>query len=744
MSNADILIASKLQSIPDSAGHHIVEGRWLRNPQYTKDLIQLYTRGGLEIVSGITYTHYVHRAIYEHAQAIGDTSFLLSQLEGMEKTFDLWNVTIDPTVGLYHRNPLQDAQEYSLIGYLVGGPNGGPMQNWIDPANDYNTIWLGPETYRPDFNAYMVAAASSIAEVARLSGNTSLAQQWNSTSATIYSRMENFLYDAGINFWIDVAQGSNYRAIGRQLIGYFPYRFDVGTDRTKIAGLEAGLDTQHFITEFGPTTLEQISPYYLAEKNTTYCCLWQGQSWPFSTSVYLITLAKLARTNASSVVTPALFQDAFHKYTMTNYKDGYPYTAESHYPVIDTWSGDTTNHSEHYLHSTYLDNFFTNLIGVIPTLDDRLELRPLVPSNWSYFAIENLPYHGSLISILWDASGSHYTSFNHSIGLSVYSNGRLLYNQRTLAPCNITLSNSTMAVKQLASAPRWANILANPNSPWGLPSVTADVRFSTNGDISPYEAWKMNDGLLWYDREPNNFWTNNQSTSPFSHIDITLPRPRTMSSISLAVIDDLEQGGVITCPLAINVTDSRTGTVLALRNPWTGCKGNALNTVTFNSSVTTDKLEITLTDQLDYAISITEVQIWVPENGDTGAANTYQVEDGLLGTFIGSFEGRMSGMNNTVTNTTSGTNGAVQMSTGAWAEVAGVSAPGDVAGSHSLTLAASGNGVVQVQLNFLANSTITVGGPGNYTTSVDMLPGENYVTFWWVSGSPVLDSFTIS
>ena len=61
---------------------------------------------------------------------------------------------------------------------------------------------------------------------------------------------------------------------------------------------------------------------------------------------------------------------------------------------MDQWSGYTANHSEHYLHSTYLDNVFTNLIGVIPTFEDILWLHPLVPSNWSYFAVENLPYHG--------------------------------------------------------------------------------------------------------------------------------------------------------------------------------------------------------------------------------------------------------------------------------------------------------------------------------------------------------------
>ena len=104
--------------------------------------------------------------------------------------------------------------------------------------------------------------------------------------------------------------------------------FGIGTNESNIRGLETGLDTEHFLTEFGPTTLEQISPYYTAFKNITYCCLWNGQSWPFSTSIYLHVLADLARNNLSTVATPSFFQEAFDTYAKTNYKDGRPYTAE--------------------------------------------------------------------------------------------------------------------------------------------------------------------------------------------------------------------------------------------------------------------------------------------------------------------------------------------------------------------------------------------------------------------------------
>lgn len=113
--------ASKGQTIPDSAGHQILEARWLRDPKYVEDTIQLYTRAGVERISGITYTEFVNEAIYEAAQVIGDTDFLTSQLRGMIDMYSLWNVTQDTVTGLYHRNPLQDAQEFSLPGFVTGG-----------------------------------------------------------------------------------------------------------------------------------------------------------------------------------------------------------------------------------------------------------------------------------------------------------------------------------------------------------------------------------------------------------------------------------------------------------------------------------------------------------------------------------------------------------------------------------------------------------------------------------------------
>lgn len=575
-----------------------------------------------------------------------------------------------------------------------------------------------------------------------------LGATWSAYGDDLYAKMQDLLWSEELQFWIDVVEGTNLQCQGRELIGYFPYRFGVGTSEMYIKGLEAGINTEHFITEYGPTTLEQTNPYYTALKNTTYCCQWQGQSWPFSTSVWLSMLAQLARTNASTVATPLVFQEALRTYAATNYKDGVPYTAESHYPTIDMWSGDTTNHSENYFHSTYADNIFTNLIGITPTLDDQLILQPLIPSNWSHFAVENLPYHGSLISIIWDSTGSCYSG-NHSAGLSIYSNGTLLHNQEALSAVNVTLNfDSQAAASQLDSAPEWQNILANTNSPWGLPSITADYTFSSNGDISSYEAYKLNDGLLWYDTTPDNRWTNNQSTSPYNSLYVTLPRARNMSSVSLAVFVDTDRGGVIACPAGYKIIDSNNQTI-AFSSNWTECVPNALNTILFDSpspnsdnattpaagvEIESDKLQITLNAQQDYAVAIGEVQIWVPPV--TGPR--WETEDGLIGTFIGGFSGRGTGLNGTVID------GGVEIGPGGWVEVAGVRTADGKAATANLTIVGGMSGTVEVGVNYLTNHTVSFDGTNaDKTVEVDLLLGANTITMFQTAGSPWIDALVV-
>ena len=249
---------------------------------------------------------------------------------------------------------------------------------------------------------------------------------------------------------------------------------------------------------------------------------------------------------------------------------------------------------------------------------------------------------------------------------------------------------------------------------------------------------------------------------PFSKVGIKLPRARNFSSVSIAIFDDSDRGGVIKCPASVRIT-TNNGTVLADREHWNTCKPNALNTIVFdaagasNSSagtmtgpmfgngttggsgggtvVETDNLQITLFNEIMFGIAIPEIQIWVEAN----QGPRYEAEDALLGTFIGGFEGRQLGMNSTIED------GGVTLHAGAWAEIAGVRSPVGT-GTGSMTVIGKGTGSVAVQMNWLVgNVTVTFAGDAvtEQNIEVPFLEGENYVTILRESGDPWIDAIIV-
>jgi Trehalase len=327
--------AQALNTIDAAAGHQIDEARWLRSQFYDDDYILAYTRGPGNTTQ---YTHWILDAMFRRSQVNGDTQYTTEQLSDMAKLWGYWDSVYDTGAGLYYFTPNWDAQEYSLPGYIVA-PDGGQLQ--LD----------GPNTYRPDHNAYMVANARAIAQVATQAGDSATASDFSNIADQLERNMYTKLWDPAQNFFVDVIRPNNpnlTKVNGREEVGLFPFRFGIGLD-VRYANVSAQqlFDPQGFLATYGPTTLEIRNQYYYATKPSGYCCFWNGQSWPFSTSHVLKSLAAIYRSGNSSI-TAEQFIQYMSIYATTQHKNGVPYVSESHYPSMDAWSADGSNHSEHY------------------------------------------------------------------------------------------------------------------------------------------------------------------------------------------------------------------------------------------------------------------------------------------------------------------------------------------------------------------------------------------------------------
>ncbi|KAJ8111057.1 hypothetical protein ONZ43_g5718 [Nemania bipapillata] len=171
--------AKAFGTIDAAAGHQIDEARWLRDTAYADDYIRLYTRGPAD---PLQYTQWILDAMSRRAMVTGDSEFLATQLDDMVRVWHLWDPFFDSDAGLYYYQPVWDAQELSLPGFIA------------DPNNkDWDLRKDGPDTFRPSHNAYMVANARAIARAAEISHDGLVQSQFlniaDDLEAAMYERL---------------------------------------------------------------------------------------------------------------------------------------------------------------------------------------------------------------------------------------------------------------------------------------------------------------------------------------------------------------------------------------------------------------------------------------------------------------------------------------------------------------------------------------------------------------------------
>ncbi|KAE9381515.1 hypothetical protein N431DRAFT_476332 [Stipitochalara longipes BDJ] len=570
--------AQALNTIDAAAGHHIDEARWLRSQVYGDDYILAYTRGP---ANSTQYTNWILDAMFRRSQVNGDTKYTTEQLSDMAKLLGYWDYTFDSEAGLYYYTPNWDAQEFSLPGYIVA-PDGGQLQ------------YDGPDTYRPNVNAYMVANSRGISRVATQAGDSTTASKFGKIADQLEYSIYTNLWDPVQNFFVDVIRPNNpdlTKVKGREEVGLFPFRFGVGLDAEYAnASVQQLFGPQGFFATYGPTTLEIRNQYFASTKPGSACCYWNGQSWPFSTSHVMKSLAAIYRRGSSSL-TADQFVQYMGIYATTQHKNGVPYVAESHYPFQDQWSADSSNHSEHYQHSTNNDDVITGLLGVIPRSDDILEISPIIPQNWTYFAIENLPYHGHLLTILYDQDGSRYKV---GAGIAIFCDGSKIFTGKG----NSAQVNFPSA--QVVDVTPFINIAGNPVGLGAYPLANATYTYYTD---SP---WKAIDGYLYYDSIPDNRWTNYQSPTTDDTLQITFARPRNVSSITLAMFSDVARGGGIDVPARLEIYGS-TGLLATISS---GFLPNDRNTFTF-PELETQFVSVKLFRKPNAWVGVCELEIWI-------------------------------------------------------------------------------------------------------------------------------------
>jgi hypothetical protein len=107
-----------------------------------------------------------------------------------------------------------------------------------------------------------------------------------------------------------------------------------------------------------------------------------------------------------------------------------PYLGEYQDEKNGEWLKGDNPRSSYYNHSSFADLIINDLIGLKPGENDVIEIDPLIPKDkWDWFCLDKVPYHGKMLTILWDKDGSRY---NKGKGFKIYVDGKEIYREKKL------------------------------------------------------------------------------------------------------------------------------------------------------------------------------------------------------------------------------------------------------------------------------------------------------------------------
>lgn len=468
-------------------GHQAYEIRWLKDRRIIDDFARYwFETPGAEPRS---YSNWYGDAMWATYAVLADTSFLRRVYPHMRAQVDGWtSERWDPEHRMYRWVGAWDGMETNINSRLTDDPFGGG------------------EGYRPTLNSYLFGDLMALARAARVFGEVEEARGFQARAQELKARVQEELWDPERQFFFhqfanDERGGIRGKTLtyasgphagdphGRELIGYVPWQFNLPD-----SGYEAAWaflpDPERFWAPFGPTTVEKGDPQYFVSPN---CCVWSGNAWPYATTQTLKALANLLNNYEQDILVPADFFAQLSGYARSHRLDGRPYVAEAADPETGSWTGHNTfYHSEHYLHSGFIDLVVTGLMGLRPRSDDTLEVNPLGLEEWPYMAVEGVSYHGHDLAILWDRDGTRY---GKGPGLTLVLNGEVVAQTPRMQRIRVDIP----APVRPEAKPRLHNFAVN-NDGRHFPVATASSFLPVT---PPFYAV---DGNRWYHPSPPNRW----------------------------------------------------------------------------------------------------------------------------------------------------------------------------------------------------------------------------------------------
>ena len=405
--------ASEYNALSCALGHHIAEGRWLHDPRFVEQDIHFWLCTGKDggIRSNLhQFSGWTAAAVYQRWLTDGNLTSLLSFLDPLLADYAAWEQERLTPTGLFWQRDVSDGMESSISG-------GRRVKN-----------------IRPSINSYMYGNARAIAAIAALAGRDAVARDFHAKADRLQDLVQRRLWNSGAAFFETLDESGRFAPV-RENIGYTPWYFDLPADRPEFAeAWKQLMDPAGFYAAFGPTTAERRSPKFdVASLGDD--CSWDGPGWPFATTITLRALANLLHRYHQTAIGRRDYFETFRIYARSQHlkrPDGsvVPFIDEDLNPLTGEWLARARKiakktfygRGDHYNHSGFCDLVITGLAGLRPRADRIVELDPMLPPDiWNWFCLDRVPYHGRILTILWDRQG---TKFGRGKGLRLFANGK--------------------------------------------------------------------------------------------------------------------------------------------------------------------------------------------------------------------------------------------------------------------------------------------------------------------------------
>ena len=423
----------KHNTINCPAGHHIYEGRWLKDSKYISEYIDFWLNKSGEGIR--QYSFWIADAFVAFNNIHRNDSIISKQLKPLINNYSEWEkIRKDEGKILFHQYDDRDGMELTVSGRKL---NNG-------------TEIFGIESVRPTINSYMYADAKAISKISYMNNDIENGEKYEMKANEIKNETQRALWNEELNFFTVLPKNYDKTAKPldvRELIGFVPWYFNLPDDEPKYAAAwNKIMDTTGFYAPVGLTVTEQSDPYFKISYEG-HECQWNGPSWPFATTQTLKALANFLNNYSNNITINK--NDYYHlllQYSrqhklenengeIVNWIDENinPFTGDwISRTRLKNWDGKGwsddkggVERGKDYNHSGFTDLILSDLIGIKPNLDNIIEINPLVPDEWEWFAVDNLYYQGKKFSLIWDKTGEKY---NRGKGLTLFRDNILVAN----------------------------------------------------------------------------------------------------------------------------------------------------------------------------------------------------------------------------------------------------------------------------------------------------------------------------